>query len=289
MKILAQITLLCYTSILIGQIAHPKASPYSQLTQEIGLTQITVEYSRPGVNGRKIFGELVPYNRIWRVGANASTKITVDSDVLIADKLLPKGCYALYAFPSQDEWQIVFHKNTSHWGDGRADYDPSEDEFRILVVPETLPYIQQNFLICFDAINHNGATMQLKWDTTLINIPVYVPTDAQMMKQIDEKLAIAPTAQTYYETARYLQEQQKDFTTALQYLNQAIALGGDTYYFYRVKSLVEAELGMFDTAIRSAQQSLELAKSEEKDEFVRMNQKNIRLWKQQLNNIKNEN
>ncbi len=278
MKTAAAIALLFCSSLLAAQLQHPKASPASHLTQEIGLTTIEIDYSRPAVKGRRIFGDLVPYGRIWRVGANASTKITVDSEVTINDNVLAPGTYALYAFPEAEEWQLVFHKNTEHWGDGRKAYDPGEDAFRIRVKPEKIPYLQENFLITFEHLKHDAAQLTLIWEHTKIRIPLQVDTHAQMLKEIDEKLKVNPTAQTYYEAARYLQEQETGYDTSLVYLNKALQLGGDTYYFHRVKSLVEAALLQYDAAIKSAKKSLELAEAQGKDEFVRMNQKNIEAW-----------
>ena len=273
----------CFFSLNVSaQITHPKASPFATMEQEVGLSKITVKYSRPAARGREIFGNLVPYGRIWRVGANESTKITVSAEMEVEGNTLPAGTYALYAFPEADTWQIAFHTNTAHWGDGRKNYNPEEDLFRITVVPEELPYHQENFLIAFDSITHNSAQMQLIWASTQVSIPFKVDTHAQIETEIAKQLAENPTAQTYYEAARYLQEQGKNFERALSYLKKALELGGDTYYFHRVKSLVEAELGDYASAIESAQKSLEIADQLEKDEFVRMNQANIDQWKKLL-------
>lgn len=265
-----------------AQINHPKASPFAVVEQEVGLSKISVKYSRPATNGREIFGGLVPYGRIWRVGANESTKITVDTDMTVMGNTLPKGTYALYAFPEASEWQIVFHKNISHWGDGRKDYDLKEDLFRVNVKPQKNLHHQENFLIAFDSITHNSTNMTLTWANTQIVIPFTVDTHAQMEIEIAKQIAENPKAQTYYEAARYLQEQEKDYELALKYLNKALELGGDTYYFHRVKSLVEAALGDYVSAVKSAEKSLEISKSLEKDEFVRMNEKNIKAWNQLL-------
>lgn len=278
MKGYTYIAIFLFTSFLSAQIKHPKASPFSIIEQEVGLATIKVEYSRPAVRGRKIFGDLVPFGRIWRVGANESTKIIVDADFYILGHILPKGTYALYAFPDKDEWQIVFHSNTSHWGDGRKAYDSEEDLFRVVVKPERIPYLQENFLITFDRFRHDSVDMVWLWEDTKITVPMSVDTHRMMLKEIQQRLSNSPTAQTYYESARYLQEQGKDYETALEYLNMALELGGDTYYFHRVKSLAEAGLEDFEAAIASAQKSLELASKEGKDEFVRMNQKNIDSW-----------
>ena len=279
MKKLTFIICFSIVSVLSAQVNHPKASPLSITAQEVGLTSIKVEYSRPAVRGRKIFGGLVPYGRIWRVGANASTKITFENDVTIMGNVLEKGTYALYAFPEAEEWDIVFHENLTHWGDGRKNYNPNEDVLRIKLVPGETKSFQENFLITFDKIQYNGLNLLLRWANTEIRIPIKIDTGSLMEIEIVKQLKDNPTAQTYYEAARYYQEQHIKYGTALEYLKKAIELGGDTYYFHRVKSLVEAALGDFKTAISSAHKSMELAALQDKDEFVRMNEKNIAKWK----------
>ncbi len=278
---------------VVSQIQHPKASPFAVMEQQVGLSKISVEYSRPAVKRRHVFGPqvdgqkgLVPYGRIWRVGANESTKISVDTDMQVLGNTLPKGTYALYAFPEKNEWEIVFHTNTTHWGDGRKNYDPAEDLFRITVIPQVLLYHQENFLMAFDSITHNSANLNLIWASTKVTIPFRVDTEAQMEAEITLQLKENPTPQTYYEAARYLQEQQKDLERALGYVNKALELGGDTYYFHRVKSLIEANMGNYFAAIASAQKSLAIALELEKDEFVRMNEKNIKKWEKLISENK---
>ncbi|WP_321828027.1 DUF2911 domain-containing protein [Maribacter dokdonensis] len=265
---------------------HPKASPFARIEQEVGLSKITVEYSRPSAKGRTLFGNqpngapgLVPYGRIWRVGANESTKITFSTNVIIGDNSLEKGTYALYAFPNENKWEIVFHKNLTHWGDGRKHYDPNEDVLRIALLPTEVKDFQESFLISFDDINHNGTLMNWNWGTTQISIPIHFDTKAIMKVQIADKLSNAPSAQTYYEIARYYQEQNIHTNEAKEYVERAIELVGDTYYFHRVRSLILADLKMFDEAITAAKISMKLAEKEGKDEFIRLNQDNIAHWK----------
>lgn len=283
MKYTVLLPILLFTASAHAQIKHPQASPFAMAVQEVGLSKITVEYSRPAARGRSIFGDLVPYGRIWRVGANASTKFSVTDDVEIMGQVLPNGTYALYAFPNEDAWQVVFHKNLSHWGDGRAAYDAKEDALRVQVFPQRSVAFQENFLISFDSITHNGVIMVWHWAHTKIDIPIGVDTDARMQQEIKVQLETNATAQTYYEAARYLQEQERDHQQALGYLDKALELGGDTYFVHRVKSMLQAALGDYLGAIKSAEKSLELASQENKDEFVRMNQKNIALWKSKNN------
>ena len=157
-----------------AQISYPRISPLTTIEQNIGLASIKVIYSRPGVRGRKIFGELVPYGRIWRVGANESTKFIADNPIRINGKLLPAGTYAIYAFPEEESWEFVFHSNTTHWGDGRDAYDPDEDVFRIELIPEHMSDIRENFLITFDNLDHNGMDMIMEWEYTRLRIPIKV-------------------------------------------------------------------------------------------------------------------
>lgn len=273
------IGLLFFSLITRAQIEHPKASPYTEIQQDIGLTRIKVTYSRPAARGRKIMGEVVPYGRIWRVGANESTKFINNQELSVMGNSLPAGSYALYAFPYEDYWEIVFHTNTSHWGDGRDAYNAEEDLFRIKVSPTNTADWQENFLIAFDSIQHNKALMTLHWGNTSLTIPLKTNTDQLMQLEIEKQIIKNPTAQTYYEAARYFQEQQIQNKLALQYVNRAIELGGDTYYFYRVRSLIQAAQNNYREAIDSAKKSMELSAAENKDEFVAMNQRNISYWK----------
>ena len=265
---------------ICAQIDHPRISPPAIVEQALGLANVRVTYSRPGVRGRKIIGELVPYGRIWRVGANESTKFSVDKPVYIKGNTLQAGTYALYAFPAEDIWEFAFHSNTSHWGDGRDAYNPDEDVFRIEVIPENIDTFRESFLIIFDQINHNSMDMILEWENTRLSIPIKVDTESQMRVEIENQIRDNPTAQTYYEAARYFQEQGIETAVALDYVNKAIELEGETYYFFRIKSLLEASLDRYSAAIESATKSLELAKSLGKDEFVRLNQRNIQRWKE---------
>lgn len=281
------ILVLCFIWLGISasaQIKHPKASPFQEVRQDIGLSTVGVRYSRPAVKGREIFGNLVPYGRIWRVGANESTKITLSHPMNIGAEEIPAGTYALYAFPEVASWEIVFHKDTTLWGDGRKSYSRENDFARFRVTPEPWPRPQENFLITFDKITHNGMEMLLIWDRTCVRIPITVNTDSLMNTRIEEALTQEPTAQSYYEAARYLQEEGRDYERALKYINQSLKDGGETYFYYRVKSLILEGLGRYAEAIEAARKSESLAALEGKDEFVRMNQKNIKKWTEQTKN-----
>jgi len=270
-------------SLSNGQINPPLASPPARLQQRVGLTDFSVVYSRPAKRGRIIMGNLVPYGRIWRVGANESTKLSISDDITIEGYPIPKGTYALYAIPQKDEWTVIIHKNTSHWGDGRTNYDPAEDLVRFTVKPETIPYVQENLLIEFDGLNHNSANMVWLWENTKISFSIQVDTEKKMMEQINRQIKENPNADTYYQAARYLQEEGKMQQEALAWLEKAHALTGDKYYIHRVWSLVLEQTGDYRSAIIHAEKSKILAAGEGKDEFVRMNEASIQEWKKRLN------
>lgn len=266
-----------------AQITMPRISPGSNIQQAIGLTEFEVDYSRPAKRGRILVNGLIPNGRIWRVGANESTKFKVSHDILVNGNLLKAGVYALYAFPDKENWEIVFHSDTSHWGDGRDAYDPSKDALR---VASNIYYEHdevENFRIDFQNLDHNSGTMVWAWGTFRICVEFTVFTDDYVMKDIEKQVFNNPNALTFYQAARYFQEQEKESELALEYLDKAESIEGATYYIYRVRALILAKLEHYEKAIKSAQTSKELAHREGKDEFVRLNEGYIQEWKKQLN------
>ena len=279
-KLFPLIAFLLLNITSFSQINFPRISPSCTLKQTIGLTDIIVEYSRPAVRSRKIMGELVPYGRIWRVGANESTKFSISDSCKINDHKVPAGTYALYAIPQKDEWTIIIHKITDHWGDGRTNYNPEEDQLRFTVIPEPLKDFQEAFTIEFNHFSHDAADMEWRWENTLIRFRIEVDTDAKVMAEIYRQIKENPTADTYYQSARYLQEEEKMPDQALVWLEKAHELAGDKYYIHRVWALVLAQKEEYKEAIIHARKSMEIADSLGKDEFVRMNQKSIEAWKE---------
>lgn len=281
--------LLLILSPLQAQLNPPRISPSAELVQTIGLTQISIQYSRPAAKGRHLFGPdtlgvqgLVPYGRIWRMGANESTKITLDKPIEILGNLLPQGSYAIYAFPENDFWKIAFHNNLNHWGDGRRGYKSEEDEFRIQIRPENVLQYKENFEFTFENLTHSKADLVFQWGNLQGRIPINTYTEIEMENKIVQLLMAEPNEQDYYEIARYYLEQRIMLDTALVYLDKALSLGGDTYYFYRVRAKVLEAMGNYTEAITAAQKSIELAQKQDKDEFVLMNQKDIAAWKSKI-------
>ena len=277
--------LFCLFPFLVeGQIALPRISPASRVQQMIGLTEVEVAYSRPGKRSRELLGELIPYGEIWRLGANESTNFTVSQDILVNGDSLAAGTYALYALPQKEKFQLIFHADTSLWGDGRESYDPTKDVLRV----ETPVYFEEfeveNFRIDFQDLHHDRSKMVLAWGNFRVACELSVFTDAYVMQDIEKQMWTNPTAETYYQSARYLQEQGKDQVNALRYLDMAEIIGGPTFYIYRIRALILAQQEKYEEAIEAAEASKLLAEEQGDIEFVRLNRRSIRLWRRLIRN-----
>jgi hypothetical protein len=259
-----------------AQIKSPQPSPVCKISQAVGLTDIAIEYSRPSAKARKVFGGLVPFNELWRTGANASTKLTFSENVKIAGNDLIKGTYALYTIPGEKEWTIILHKNITHWG--IDDYKQEEDAFRFTVKPTTTANTVETFTIQLDNLKNNACDISLSWENTTVFIPIILGTDEAMVTGIKRALD-GPPAGDYYTAARYYHEENKDPKQALEWVTKSLDKGGDKFWILRLKALLQAKTGDFAGAIMSAEKSTELAKKEGNIDYQRMNDASIKEWK----------
>lgn len=276
---------LCMTFAAQAQIQTPKPSPTATLSQEVGLSTVTVTYSRPGVKDRTIFGELVPYDKVWRTGANESTKLTLSDDMKIGGQDVPAGTYALYTIPGKDSWTIIIHKNTSHWGD--EGYDKAEDLVRFEVKPEMLEDAWESFTIDFSDFTPNGANMNLIWDHTKVSFPIMAPTDKKVEAQIKRILSPNTMASNYSQAAGYYLQTNKDLDQALDWINKSLALfeeaGQSPFWVYHVKAKILMAQNNYKEAIKIAEKSKELAAKAENDfGYVALNEKLIKECKSKM-------
>jgi hypothetical protein len=270
-------TLLSFFAITsMAQITTPQPSPLSTLEQKVGLTDCKIVYSRPSAKGRVIFGDLVPFDVMWRTGANMSTKISFSSDVKIAGKDLPKGEYALYTIPGKTEWTIIFHKNLTYGGTGGDKYTTDEDALRVNIKSIKYPTAIETFTLGFSDITATSANVELLWENTQVNIPVTVDYDADVMKQIESAMKIS--GNTYYSAARYYLDNDKDLNQALVWMDKALE-DGEKYWMLRQKSLMLAKLGRYKEAIAVAEKSKTLATEAKNNDYVKMNTESIAEWK----------
>ncbi len=256
---------LCLTFGISAQIKAPQPSPSATIEQTVGLTSVEVEYSRPGMKGRKIFGDLEQYGKMWRTGANASTKITVSDDVKIGGKDVPAGKYALYTIPGETEWTIVLHKNLEHWGVGG--YDEAEDLCRFTVKPTKLKDAVETFTIDFSNFTTSTAWINLSWENTKVSFEIVTPADEMVEKQIKEQLVDGPAAGTYYAAARHYLDKNENLDQALTYINKAVEKRPEAFWYIHVQAKILAAKGMKKEAIAAATKSMELAKANEGGDF----------------------
>lgn len=256
------------TTVAFGataQIKAPKPSPLCEIEATVGLTEIEVEYSRPGKKNREIFGKLVPYGKIWRTGANASTKFKTDKDITINGKELKKGKYALYTIPGESEWTIIFHNNTSYWGVG--DYKETEDALRVTAKPITIKETIETFTIEFGHFTNSGAKMMIMWDNTLVSVDIDTKLDEQMEAQIKDVLLGGPSANDYAAGAHYYMEKGENLDQALTWINKAIEKRPDAFWLIHSKAELLAKMGKKKEAIAAANKSIEIAKKSENGDY----------------------
>lgn len=262
---------------LEAQIQAPAPSPSSTLKQTVGLTDIEINYSRPGVKDRTIFGEIVPYNQFWRTGANAPTTVSFSDDVMIGGKNIKKGSYSLFTIPGKSSWTVIFSNSTSLPGAGG--YNKSNDAARLQVVPETLADKVETLTINVANIRNNTATIDLAWENTRVSIPISLNTDEKVFASI-EQVMNGPTAGDYYSAAGYYLSAGKDLKQAREWAAKAVEMtGGKQPWVSHTKALIEVELGLKTEAIKTAKASIDAAKAMKNDHYVMLNEKLIEKLK----------
>lgn len=280
--IMRKLILIFFTGILsIGanaQIETPQPSPFSKVEQKVGLTDVTLEYSRPGMKDRKIFGNLVPYGEIWRTGANSNTKISFSDDVEIDGQTLPSGTYALYTRPDRGSWEVIFYKDVNNWGNPQ-EWDDSKVALKAEAQVDQLPFEMETFTIFFDDLQPDSAVMNIVWENTVASLPIKFPTDAKSMASI-ERVMNGPTANDYFAAGTYYHDAKKDNKKALEWVNKAIEMHGENtpFWMLRKKSLIEADMGMKEEAISTARRSLSAAEKAGNADYVKMNRDSLKEW-----------
>ena len=256
------------------QIKTPAASPTAEFKQTVGLTDISIVYSRPGVKGREIFGDLVPYGKLWRTGANMATKITFSEDVKIEGETLAAGSYALFSVPGEDEWTLIFNTNVNQSGTGS--YDESLDALRVKVKAGQLGGEGvESLLININGIRNDYADMVLIWANTIVSAKIEVNTDEQVMANIKAVMDPASEAGKYWAAANYYFESDKDLDQAIEWVNKSIALGNNRFWVVHLKAKMLQKKGNCKEAIAVAEESKKMAQDAGSDDYVALNDKLI--------------
>lgn len=260
-----------------SQVKTPQPSPASKLIQTVGLTDVTITYSRPSMNGREIMGALVPFGEIWRTGANQNTVISFSDVVTFGDQELPAGDYAIYTQPGEESWDVYFYNDTSNWGTP-SKWDDTKISAQVTTVPLQTETIS-SFTIWISDLHNNGASLNIGWENTYITLPFGVPTIAKATASIDEVLKNDPKHRDFYSAAVYFLQENQDLNKAKEWISKAIAENDqEAYWYFRQQSLILAGLNEHDEAIEAAKKSLELATKAGNKDYVRLNTISIEEW-----------
>lgn len=247
----------------------PAPSPLTTIKQEFALSTVEISYSRPSVKGRKIFGDLVPYGKVWRTGANAATTITFGDEVTIGGKKVPAGKYGLLTIPAQGEWTVIISKQTDVTG--ASAYKESEDVVRFKAKAEEMPISVESFMIVFDDIKPTSLETVILWDKTAVSFPITTEIDAKVMSQIDQLMKTDKPP--YFMAAMYYYENGKDLDKAVSWMQKAEQENPKAFWIYHYKANALAKLGKKKEAAEAANKSMELAKEARNDDYVTLNEK----------------
>jgi tetratricopeptide (TPR) repeat protein len=251
-----------------AQIKTPAPSPTQTIKQDFGLSSIELVYSRPVIKGRKIFGDLVPWNKVWRTGANSATRIKFSDDVTIGGQALKAGEYAIYTVPNENEWEIIINKGSANWG---TVYKQEDDIFRVKAKPMKLSDPVESFTMQFGNVKPSSTDLQIMWDKTLVSIPITTEVDKKVMGQIDN--AMNKDTRPYYTSAMYYLENGKDLNQALTWFDKSIEQNPNAYYMYYQKANTLVKLGRKEEAKTIATKSMAMAREQKNEDYVRLNEK----------------
>jgi len=270
--------LLAASSPARADLDLPRPSPFAKVWQVVGLTEITVDYSSPGVKGRKIWGGLVPYDQMWRAGANSATKVTFSKDVTFAGKPVPAGSYAFFLIPGKSEWTVVLNKKAEQGGTMR-DYKADQDLLRVQLKPKPAPFRERLAYLVTD-FTDDKANLDLEWEKLRLSIPIGLATATQAAANIQN--AVDNTWRTYANAARYMLENKKDFDGGLKYIDQSLALKEEWFNLW-IKAQLLAGKKNFKEAHALADRSFQLGQKDPpgffaKDEVT----KALAEWKKKI-------
>ncbi len=260
-----------------SQIKTPAASPAQKIEQTVGLTDVTLEYSRPHKKDREIFGGLVPFDKLWRTGANKNTQITFSDDVEIGGETLKAGTYAIFTKPGAASWEVTFYTDASNWGTPE-EWDASKVAVTTKAKSLELPMIMESFTMMFNDVTSDSADLSIMWDKTSVNVPIKFGTDKAVSASIDMVMS-GPSAGDYYSAAVFYLESGKDINKAKTWIDKAISMREEpAFWYHRQQSLIYAKAGDKKSAIKAANTSLKLAKEAGNNDYVALNTESLKVW-----------
>ncbi len=264
--LLSTLVLVSLALLSTAQVKMPAPSPTQIIKQDFGIGTIELTYSRPAAKDRKIFGDLVPFNKLWRTGANAATRIFFSEPVEIGGKKLDSGTYVLYTIPGIDSWEIILNKGLNNWGiDG---YKESEDVIRFMTDPAKTRKVE-SFTMEFTDVKPTSCSLEIKWEKTLVSIPIVVNFLDKVRAQIEA--GMKTEKKPYWQAAQFYNEYDKNLPLALENTTKAIEGNKEAFWMWIYKAKIQKEMGDKAGARESSKRSLELAEAAKNDDYVKMN------------------
>lgn len=253
----------------------PKPSPMGTVTQLVGLNNIKIEYSRPSVKGREIFGDVVPYEKVWRLGANAPTKLTTDKPITFGKETIKPGTYAIFAIPYKDMWEVVINTDIEQWGAGN--YDEKKNVVSMKVKTEKSDFTE-TLSISIQNITSTEGSIVIAWDKTKVEVPFSVNTREEAEHNIAEAIEAGKDLEKVYaNAASYYWSAEKDYKTALSYVEKSIAV--KPYYSNLfLKARILADLGKKEEAISIGEKALKSATDENNKGYESFIKENLEKW-----------
>lgn len=256
-------------------LTTPQPSTTQTIKQNFALSAIELSYSRPNIKGRSVMGNLVPFGKVWRTGANGATTLTFEDDVTIGDKKIPAGKYGLLSIPDKENWTLIITKQTDVTSP--AAYKEAEDVVRVIVKPMITANKVETFTIQFANVKSSTCELQLMWENTTVALPISTDVDAKVMSQINN--IMTKDNLPYFNAAMYYMENGKDLNQALSWFNKGIDQNPDAFYMYHQKANCLAKLGKKQEAIATATKSIELATAAKNSDYVKLNEDLIKSLK----------
>lgn len=276
-KIFIALAIILAPLALEAQVKTPQSSPKGYIKQTVGLTDVEVTYSRPGARGRAVFGNLVPFGKLWRTGANENTIINFGDDVIIDGKTLKKGKYSIYTIPRIESWEVIFYLSTDNWG-LPENWNEAYVALKTTVKEDALPTPVETFTIGINGLEQNSAYLEMAWENSHIALKFEVPTAKIATASIQKTLA-GPTWNDYYAASQYLFQSNGDMISAREYVDKALEMSAEKpFYVSRLKSLIQAKQGDKAGAIETAKISLAAAEAANNQDYVKMNKDSISEW-----------
>lgn len=279
MKNLLLIALIFTVSYSVNaQIETPQPSPFSKIEQKVGLTDVTLEYSRPAMRGRKIFGNLVPFDAVWRTGANARTKINFSTDVTVDGQTLKAGSYAVYTKPNKKSWDVYFYTEADGGGLPQT-WDATKIAAKTVISPEKVSRTTTSYTMMFSDLTNDSAVLGLLWENTYVGVKFETPTETAVLASIDNTMA-GPSANDFHQSAVYYLENGKDIAKAKTWIDKAVNMTNDQprFWFLRQQSLIYAKAGDKRGAIAAAKKSLKHATTAGNTDYIKLNKDSLAEW-----------